>query len=276
MKKIGVNINGSKFIDEKIIEQIISKIKKYINGADIKIYKDTLGLETPETSDLDMVVVLGGDGTILRTARTVSKYNVPILGINMGNLGFLAGVEILELEEAFQKLSKGEYKIEDRMMLECQLINENLQKSYNCLNDIVISKGALSRILKYEVYIDGNFYTSFNSDGIIISTPTGSTAYALSAGGPIIYPTLEIITLTPICPHSLHSRSIMLESNSEICIKVDTKNERFFLTLDGQESAKLQTCEKIVVKKCDYSCKLIKVHGYNYFHVLRKKIFKEI
>ncbi|KOA20933.1 NAD kinase [Clostridium homopropionicum DSM 5847] len=273
MKNIGVNINSSKFIDEKVINEIIEKISKYFNKAKIKIFMDTIGLEEETTKNLDMVIVLGGDGTILRTARIISKFNVPILGINMGNLGFLASVEILELEEAFEKLSKGEYKVEDRMMLQCEVFSEDSQKTYNCLNDIVISKGALSRILKYDVYIDGEFYTSFKSDGIIISTPTGSTAYALSAGGPIIYPTLEIMSLTPICPHSLHSRSIILESNSEICIKVDSKNERFFLTLDGQESVKPEQCEMIMVKKYDCKCKLIKINGYNYFQVLHKKIF---
>ncbi|MGY0375234.1 NAD(+)/NADH kinase [Clostridium sp. JNZ J1-5] len=273
MKNIGVNINSSKFIDEKTINEIIYKIEKYIAGANIKIFKDTMGLEDDGTNQLDMVIVLGGDGTILRTARTVSKFKVPILGINMGNLGFLTGIEILELEDAIEKLSKGEYYIEDRMMLECGFTNGNLQKKYNCLNDIVISKGTLSRILKYEVYIDGNLYTVFNSDGIIISTPTGSTAYALSAGGPIIYPTLDVISLTPICPHALHSRSIILESDSEIVIKVEKKSESVFLTLDGQQSVNLESCDKVIVKKCNFKCKLIKINGYNYFEVLRRKIF---
>ncbi|WMJ81868.1 NAD(+)/NADH kinase [Clostridium sp. MB40-C1] len=273
MKNIGLNINSSKFIDKKVIEDVIYKLKKYIKGSNIKIYYDSKGLQNIESEDLDVIISLGGDGTILRTARVVAKYEIPILGINMGNLGFLTGVESLELEEAILKLSEGRYNIEERMMLQCQVENGKEIESYISLNDIVISKGALSRIFKYEIFIDDNFYTSFKADGIIISTPTGSTAYSLSAGGPVAYPTLDVILLTPICPHSMQMRSIILESNSKINIQIQQKNERIFLTVDGQESINLKDCNDILIEKYNKKCKLIKLDGYNYFDVLRKKIF---
>ncbi|MCY6370307.1 NAD(+)/NADH kinase [Clostridium ganghwense] len=273
MINIGVNINSSKFIDEKVINNIIGKIKKYIKDANIKIYNDSIGLENVEKEELDIIIALGGDGTILRTARAISFCEVPILGINMGNLGFLTAVESLEFETAIKKLSEGKYNIEDRMMLQCEIINEKDKKKFNSLNDVVISKGTLSRIFKYDIFIDDKFYTSFKADGMIISTPTGSTAYALSAGGPIIYPTLDVMLLTPICPHSMQMRSIILESNSEISIKIYRNNESVFLTVDGQQSIDLEKFEKVIIKKCNIKCKLIKIDGYDYFEVLRKKIF---
>lgn len=273
MKNIGVNINSSKFIDGKVVDEIVLKVNKYIKGANVRIFKDTVGLNNISSSELDMLIVLGGDGTMLRTARVIAKLGIPILGINMGNLGFLTGAEVLDFERAIKSLSQGEYSIEERMMLEGAIIEENSCKKLHCLNDVVISRGTLSRILNYEVYIDNVLYTCFNSDGLIISTPTGSTAYALSAGGPLLYPTLDVISLTPICPHSMHSRSIIIEGNSEILIKVDKRNESVYLTLDGQEALNLQVAEEVLIKKYSYKCKLIKINGYNYFEVLRKKIF---
>ncbi|MFU0823815.1 NAD(+)/NADH kinase [Clostridium sp.] len=273
MKNIGLNINSSKFIDAKIIDHIINKITQFIKDAEIKIYRDSIDLDKIKSRELDMIIVLGGDGTILRTARSIAKFEVPILGINMGHLGFLTAVEILEIEKAIENIGNGNYTVEDRMMLQCEISNKGNIKTYNSLNDIVVSKGTLSRILNYEIYIDDKFYTSFNSDGVIISTPTGSTAYALSAGGPIVYPTLDVISLIPICPHSMQTRSIILESSSEISIIVNSKNEQVFLTIDGQESIDLEKSRKIRVKKYNFKCKLIRINGYNYFEVLRKKIF---
>lgn len=273
MKNIALNINSSKFIDEGVIESIRNKIQKYFKDSNIVVYKDSRGLDSENTRKIDMVVVLGGDGTILRAARSVSKFQVPILGVNMGHLGFLTAVEVSELEEAIKKLSLKKYRIEDRMMLRCEIKDRDQTKVYNSLNDVVISRRPLARILNSTIYIDNELYTTFNSDGIIVSTPTGSTGYALSAGGPIIYPTLEAISLTPICPHSMQNRSIMIESKSEICINVDDKNENLFLTLDGQKGIEIDGFRKITIRKSEFKCKLIRINGYNYFDVLREKIF---
>ncbi|MCY6483766.1 NAD(+)/NADH kinase [Clostridium aestuarii] len=273
MKNIGVSINSSKFIDEKIVNEIIGKISTYNKGANIKTYKDSIDSYEIIDEKLDVIIVLGGDGTILSAARTVAPLGIPILGINMGNLGFLTAAESLEFEEALKKLKENKYYIEDRMMLQCEIENNNDRKEYVSLNDIVISKGTLSRIFKYEIFIDDKFYTSFKADGIIISTPTGSTAYALSAGGPIIYPTIDVIALVPICPHSMHMRSIILEGNSKINIVISKKNESAFLTVDGQDSINLEKYQNVIIKKSNEKCKLIRIEGYDYFDVLRKKIF---
>lgn len=273
MKNIGININSSKFINNKVIDDIIFKINKYIKEANIKIFKDSIGLNEITSSKLDILIVLGGDGTMLRAARTIAKFGVPILGINMGHLGFLTGSEVSDIESVLQSLSEGKYNIEERIMLEGKITGNNDSNNLCCLNDIVISRGTLSRILNYDVYVDNALYTSFNSDGLIISTPTGSTAYALSAGGPLLYPTLDVISLTPICPHSMNSRSIIIDGKSEVFIKIDKKNASVYLTLDGQESINLQDSQAILIKKYDYKCKLIKINGYNYFDVLRRKLF---
>lgn len=273
MKNIGVNINSSKYIDDVVVDEIISKVKKHLNGAIIRIFKDSIGLSDVEPQELDMVLVLGGDGTMLRTARNVASLGIPILGINMGHLGFLTGTEISDFEDAIYNLSKGNYNIEERIMLEGEISGGEDKKKLYCLNDIVISRGTLSRILNYDVYIDNMLYTSFNSDGLIISTPTGSTAYALSAGGPLLYPTLDVISLTPICPHSMHSRSIIIDGSSEVLIKIDKHNQSVYLALDGQEAVNLAVSESVLIKRYIHKCKLIKIKGYNYFDILRKKIF---
>lgn len=274
MKNIGLNINSSKIINEKIIEDIINTINKYISGANVKVYRDCIGLESIKTNELDMLIVLGGDGTILGTSRIVAKYGVPIFGVNMGHLGFLTSVEILEIEKAIKEISRGRYNIQDRLMLKCEMNDENSCIEYNALNEIVISRGTLSRVLSYEIYIDDEFYTSFKSDGVIISTPTGSTAYALSAGGPIIYPTLDVISLIPICPHSMQSRSIIIDSNSKIDVVINKREENVFLTLDGQQAVELRRFKKVTVKKYDFKCKLMSLDKENHFEVLRKKIFQ--
>lgn len=273
MKKIGLNINSSKLIKKEIIDKLIFSIKRYIKDSSVSIYYDSIGLHKLKNKEIDIVIALGGDGTILSTARAVMKHQIPILGINMGSLGFLTGVESLEFEAAIKKLSEGKYNIEERMMLKCSIMSNGNKNFYNSLNDIVISKGTLSRIFKYNIFIDGNFYTSFKADGIIISTPTGSTAYSLSAGGPIVYPTLDVMLLTPICPHSMQMRSIILEGNSNVNVQICKKNESIFLTVDGQKSIDLRYCEDILIKRNDVKCKLIKIDGYDYFKVLRNKIF---
>ena len=272
MKNIGININTTKDIDGKIIKYIKDIISKYKDDSNICIFKDSIGLENSKCKDLDIIIALGGDGTILRTSRNLSNANIPILGVNIGNLGFLSSVELLEFEDAMKKVIEGDYYVEDRMMLDCTLPFRSETEVYTALNDIVVSKGTLARIVKYEIYIDNKFYAGFTADGLIISTPTGSTAYSLSAGGPIIYPNLDVIALTPICPLSLSLRTIVLDCKSEISISVKSEQESIFLTLDGQRAIKLNNYEQIFVSVSNKKCRLIKLNDYNYFNILRKKI----
>jgi len=272
MKKIGININTTKDRDGKIIKYVKSITSKYIDNNNIFTFKDAIGLENVKYNDLDIIIALGGDGTILRTSRNINNSNIPILGVNIGNLGFLSSVELLEFENAMKRFFENDYYVEDRMMLKCTLPCRGETEEYTALNDIVVSKGTLARVVKYELQIDDKFYIDFTGDGLIIATPTGSTAYSLSAGGPIIYPNLDVIALTPICPLSLSMRTIVLDSKSKISVRIKCEHESIFLTLDGQRAIKLNSYEKILVSVSDKKCRLVKFNDYNYFGILRKKI----
>lgn len=272
MKRIGINVNTSKKNHEGILNDIINTINKIDSDVKIYVYKDTKGLKNIKKNKLEAMVVLGGDGTILSTVRATSELEIPILGINIGNLGFLTQVEVNDCTPALISLLKDEYEIEERQLLQCCLEENGQIKLIPALNDVVLSKGTLERIVKYNIYIDDKFYTTYVSDGLIISTATGSTAYSLSAGGPIIYPTLPLLSITPICPHSIGIRTLITESKSKIEVKIERNNESIFLTMDGQESMKIDQSNYILVSCYPYKCKLVRFNDYNYFNVLRKKI----
>lgn len=272
MKNIGININTTKDKEGKIIKYVKDIVRKYVDDTNIYTFKDAIGLDNIKYKDLDIIIALGGDGTILRTSRNLNNSNIPILGVNIGNLGFLSSVELLEFENAMKRYIENDYFVEDRMMLKCTLPYRDGYEEYIALNDIVVSKGTLARVVKYELHIDNKFYLDFTGDGLIIATPTGSTAYSLSAGGPIIYPNLDVIALTPICPLSLSMRTIVLDSKSEISISIKSEHESIFLTPDGQRAIKLNNYEKILVSVSNRKCRLVKFNDYNYFSILRKKI----
>lgn len=275
MKNIGINVNATKDINNKVLNTIIKKTSQLVKEPNIKIFTNSENLKNEITNDLDVIITLGGDGTILSTARAVVRHGIPILGINTGNLGFLTSIEISDVEEALIKLFNKNYYTENRLMLKCELKNYNKVFEFNAFNDIVVSKGALSRVAEYEIFVDKEYYTTVVSDGIIISTPTGSTAYSLSAGGPIIYPTLDVISITPICPHSLGVRTIILGSDSDISIKIKRSSESLFITIDGQKSDELDDNAIINISKYPYKCKLIRFKDYSYFKVLTNKFIKK-
>ena len=272
MKNIGININMSKDIDGKILKSILKIIYNEIMDCNIKIFKGSKELQHDGVSELDLLIVLGGDGTILGAARALGDHQIPILGVNIGNLGFLTTVESSRFKVAIEAVNQGKFFVEERLMLQCSLFKDGKDINYISLNDVVISKGTLSRIIEYEIFIDGKKYTEFVADGVIVATPTGSTAYSLSAGGPIIYPQLEVISLSPICPHSLGMRDIILDSKSEIKIKLISEWESAFLTVDGQESVELKENCNISITSYPFKCKLIRLEDYDYFDVLREKI----
>jgi NAD+ kinase len=272
MKNIGINVNTSKEDYENILNYIRNNIYNIDSAVKIVVFKDTLGLENIKDKKLDAMIVLGGDGTILSTARAISKFQVPILGINIGHLGFLAQVEISHSLPALQALLRDEYEIEERALLQCTYEENGTEKLLPALNDIVLSKGTLARIVKYNIYIDNKFYTTFVADGVIISTATGSTAYSLSAGGPIMYPTLSLFSITPICPHSVGMRTLIIDSKSKVKVQVVRSYESVFLTLDGQEFMEMGDNNFITVSSYPHKCKLIRFNDYDYFDVLRKKI----
>ncbi len=272
MKNIGININTGKDLSGEILKSIMKVILNTIPEANIKVFKDSSGLNEASTKDLDIIISLGGDGTLLGIAREIYKFDIPVLGVNIGNLGFLTEVESSDFQYAIDSIKNNAYKIEDRVMLDCFIEGKERKKRYVCLNDIVLSKGTLARMAKYEIYIDDRFYSSFTADGVIISTPTGSTAYSLSAGGPIMYPTLKLMSITPICPHSLGVRTIVIDGASKVRVAIKRKYESVFLTVDGQQSLELNEEDKITVSMAPYKCKLIKLLSYDYFNILRQKI----
>lgn len=272
MKSIGINVNTSKDINGTILSYAINTIKDIFPEALIKVFKDTMGLKDNSLDFMDFIISLGGDGTLLGTAREISQFDIPILGVNIGNLGFLTEVESSEFRNAMEDIKRNEYKIEERMMLKCIAQNEEREVTYISLNDVVLSKGTLARMAKYEIYIDDKFYSSFTADGVIISTPTGSTAYSLSAGGPIMYPTLKLMSITPICPHSLGVRTIVIDGDSKVKINIPKKYESIFLTVDGQQSEEIKDKDTVLVSLSELKCKLIKLNNSDYFNILRKKI----
>ena len=276
MKNILIALNPSKDTEGKILSLVIEKITNIFKNSKITVLNSYEINKYKFDNDLDLLIVLGGDGTLLGIARDINgKYDIPILGINIGNLGFLSSIEIQDLGEALNKIKNGQYIIQNRILLECKSDDENEDINSKALNDVVIARGTLSRMAKFEVYIDKKLYYSFKGDGLIVSTPTGSTAYSFSAGGPFVYPDVEVITLTPICPHTRGMQPIVLKSSSEILIKAENYNGEIYLTFDGQESIKIKDNSSIIIKKAKDVAKILLFDNYDYFNVLRKKILNK-
>ncbi|NLD48842.1 MAG: NAD(+)/NADH kinase [Clostridiaceae bacterium] len=281
MIKIGVFANKDKDIDFEYTKILLDSIKK--NGAEAVIDESIFenGAEnsrsdiSPDISETDILVCLGGDGTFLKAARTLFGKNTPILGINLGNLGFLAEVDKKNIDSAVKRVVEGNFRIENRMMLETMITRGNdIIASDIVLNDVVISRGALSRILHLKTYINNAFMELYPGDGLIISTPTGSTAYSLSAGGPLVEPDVELIIATPICPHLLYSRSFI--TTGDRVVKVDIVEDyehSAMVTVDGQNGYEIRGGDSIVTKKSSHSLKMVRIDSRNFFDVLRGKIY---
>lgn len=223
--------------------------------------------------DADVVVVVGGDGSLLIAARRVAKYGIPIIGVNLGRLGFLT--EVCR-ETAFQQLEVILSKplcLSKRMMLRAHLYRDGREILVaDVLNDVVVNKAILARIVDVAVYMGDRYITTYNGDGIIISTPNGSTAYALSAGGPIVYPVMDVFVVVPICPHTLTDRPLILPTIESITVEIVSKDKDAWLTLDGQEGTQLFYGDRIVVKKSPYYTYIVKTPNKDYFDILREKL----
>lgn len=222
---------------------------------------------------VDLIIVLGGDGTLLSVARLVGSRDVPILGVNLGGLGFLTEITLDDLFPTLESVLRGDYAVSQRLMLIIHVHRQGERiAEYVVLNDAVINKGAMSRIVDLETYINGEYVTTFRCDGLIISTPTGSTAYCLSAGGPIVYPTLHALVLTPICPHTLTNRPIVIPDTVKVEIVQGSAGENVFLTLDGQVGFALRHRDVVEIKRSDRSIGLIASPKKNYYEILRTKL----
>ncbi|WP_446899367.1 NAD(+)/NADH kinase [Clostridium sp. LBM24168] len=272
MKNIGINVNTTKDPKNKMLDFIIKAIYNIDKSVNVKVYKDCIGLNTAESKKLDVIIVLGGDGTILNTSGNLLESRTPILGVNIGHLGFLAQVEINSIKPALVKLFKGDYTIEDRTMIQCSFNDGYKMRTYHGLNDVILYKGIRNRIEKYDIFIDNEFYNVFSGDGIIICTSTGSTAYNLSAGGPIIHSSLDAFCITPMYSQFMMDRTIVLNSDSLIAIKIMKNNENAFLSVDGQEWIEISGPITVNISKSIYKRKLIKFSNSSFFKTLRDKI----
>ena len=221
----------------------------------------------------DLLLVLGGDGTLLAAARVAAPRGIPILPINMGSLGFLTSFRLEELYPALEDILAGRLTISERVMLHAELQRgDKILDKQTVVNEVVINKGALARMIELELSIDRDFVCRYRADGLIVASPTGSTAYSLSAGGPIVHPAVESFIITPICPHTLSDRPVVVSDTSIIEVKLSAGTESVFLTLDGQKGIPLQATDRVRVSRAQQLLKLIQTPNKSYFEILRNKL----
>lgn len=234
-------------------------------------------LDSEKISDVetaDIAIVVGGDGTMLDVARRVAPLNIPVAGVNLGRLGFLVDIQREEMHTTLQHILRGKYREERRIMLRAEIFrdNESIHQS-EAFNDIVVSKGELARLIEFESLVDDYHVNTARADGIIIATPTGSTAYALSADGPILHPTLEAITMVPICPHTLSNRPLVINSDSTVRIRMlDTGNQNSYVSFDGQSSIRLQDGDSVDIGMAEHRVRLLRPLEHSHYDVLRAKL----
>ncbi|HMK76457.1 MAG TPA: NAD(+)/NADH kinase [Thermodesulfobacteriota bacterium] len=285
MNRIGIIAKKNKPEAAAIVRDLVEwlrpkKIKVYIEGEMGKLLSPALAGGYWESIDreevptgVEMIIVLGGDGTLLSVARRIWNKNIPILGVNLGGLGFLTEITLDELYPVLEKVLRDDFAINEREVLNAGVIRSGKRiAEFIVLNDAVINKGALARIIDLETTINGEYLSTFRSDGLIISTPTGSTAYNLSAGGPIVYPSLHTIIITPICPHTLTIRPIIIPDDVKIRALLKSRNEEVTLTLDGQQGFTLKFEDVVEVGKAEGRILLIKSPYRHYFELLREKL----
>jgi NAD+ kinase len=255
------------FLQSRDINVLIEKEFAPDSGEIIIIEKENI----PQESDL--IIVFGGDGTLLSVSRLDNVTDIPILAVNLGGLGFLTEIRVEEIEDALNKVLDSDYDIEKRMMFDVQLqrAGDGEVEKFIALNDVVVNKGALARMIDLDTYVNEKFLNSYRVDGLIISTPTGSTGYSLSAGGPIIYPSLKLIAIIPICPHTLTNRPIILEDEKEVMVSLRSGDD-VYLTMDGQVGVLMNIGDQVRVYKSEKNVTLIKSPFRNYFEVLKEKL----
>jgi NAD+ kinase len=221
----------------------------------------------------DLLIVLGGDGTLLSAARSLRSHNVPILAVNLGGLGFLTSITLDQLYPMLEQVLRGEHRVGERMMLEAQIFRDSkAAERQTALNDAVVNKGALSRMLDFDLYVDGDHVGRYRADGLIVATPTGSTAYSLAAGGPIVQPGIDAFVITPICPHMLTNRPLVIPDTSCVEIDFSAADERVYLTLDGQIGFELGPKDRVMITKSENKVTFVRPPRKTYFEVLRSKL----
>src|SRR5215472_3119578 len=239
---------------------------RYTNGGHV-MSREEIGSKHP-----DFALVLGGDGTLLSAARAVAHEGVPILAVNLGSLGFLTEVPLSELYDALEACDCDHCPVELRSVLECHLMRgTDCISQHFALNDVVVNNSAISRLVEFDLYIDGNFVFLYKADGVIIASPTGSTAYSLAAGGPVLMPSVDAFVVTPVCPHSLTHRPLVVTQDSEIELRIETGEEQAFLSIDGQVGLPVQHGDRVVCRRAGHKVKLLRLRR-TFFEVLREKL----
>ncbi|MGH9735567.1 MAG: NAD(+)/NADH kinase [Candidatus Acidiferrales bacterium] len=222
---------------------------------------------------IDLLLVLGGDGTLLSAARALRGHSIPVLGVNLGALGFLTSVTLDELYPVLDRVIAGDYRTSDRMTLQATISHDGqVAGPHLALNDAVVNKSAMARMLDFDVYVDQNHVGRYRADGLIVSTPTGSTAYSLAAGGPIVHPDLDVLIVTPICPHMLTNRPLVIPGTSQVSVDFSAADEPVYLTLDGQTGAQLGLNHRVTVTRAESKVRLVRPAGKTYFEILRSKL----
>ncbi|MBI5789203.1 MAG: NAD(+)/NADH kinase [Candidatus Schekmanbacteria bacterium] len=281
MQKIGIIANPAL---EKA-RGILVSLREWLLQRGKKVYwdLDTARLATGEEQDgeersavidkSELIIVMGGDGTMLNVAHQPGISRVFLVGVNLGTLGFLADINLDELFPTLEEVLKGNYKLDERSMLYAAIQRDNAKLAeYIALNEIAVNRAALARIITMETYIDNRYVNTFRADGMIIASPTGSTAYSLASGGPIVHPTAKAMVLTPICSHTLSNRPLVISSDSEVEVLLTSKMEAVYLTVDGQIGIKLQYNDKLTIKKANQTLKLVQPSERYYYQVLRNKL----
>ncbi len=262
---------------------LVPELLQWLHGRGVSIRMDENtafyagGVEGTRREDVpegcDLIVVLGGDGTLLSAARAIGKREIPLFPVNLGGLGFLTALTIDNLYDELQRAFRGENRISLRRLMSTDVVrNGETVASYDALNDAVLTKSALARMIDLETYVDEQFVCTYKADGLIIATPTGSTAYSLSAGGPIIFPSVPAICLTPICPHMLTNRPVLVPETSVIRIISHGPDESVYLTIDGQVGNPVRDGDTIVCRSSNYSLRLVRPPHMMFFDVLRQKL----
>jgi NAD+ kinase len=256
--------------DKPACAEIIRKAARLIECAGRKAVVD--GDAATLAREVDLLLVFGGDGTMLGVAREIAGSPTPILGVNIGGLGFLTGVPSSELAGALKKIWRGEFKFESRALIEVSGNGNGKKISETALNDIVVSRGAVSRLIALDVGVDGELITRYRCDGLIVSSPTGSTAYSLAAGGAVVVPTAEVFVMTPICPHALSNRSIILPLSAKISVKAASPLPATILSADGQLIGELGAGDEVVIRRSRRAVRLMHLADTSFFEALRHKL----
>ncbi len=279
MKTIGI-LTKPKFPDiKRILKDLVTWLRErqktvLLDGkAAALLDEPSQHRKTHIAAQSDMVLVLGGDGTMLNAARLVEEREVPILGVNMGGLGFLTEATVDQLYDCLEKIFSEQFLVEERLMLRAHIERHGEPVAHSSvLNDVVVSKGTLARMIEVQISINGQFVTSLRGDGLIISSPTGSTAYSLSSGGPVVNPSVRALLLTPICPHTLTHRPLLVESTAELEVALVSQEDGAMATFDGQVGVALAHGDTVTVRASEHRAKLIRFPDKTYYEVLRKKL----